>query len=36
MTKRLAVECLDRSLQDIVNSCLPFGGKVMVLGGDFI
>jgi len=35
MTKRLAVECLDRSLQDVMNSCLPFGGKVMVFGGDF-
>ena len=35
MTNRLAVECLDRSLQDITNYELPFGGKVMVFGGDF-
>jgi ATP-dependent DNA helicase PIF1 len=35
MTKRLAVECLDRSLQNVMNSYLPFGGKVMVFGGDF-
>jgi ATP-dependent DNA helicase PIF1 len=35
MTNRLAVECLDRSLQDIMNCELPFGGKVMVFGGDF-
>jgi ATP-dependent DNA helicase PIF1 len=35
MTRRQAVECLDRSLQDIMNCSLPFGGKVMVFGGDF-
>jgi len=35
MTKRQAVETLDRSLQDIMESTLPFGGKVMVFGGDF-
>ena len=35
MTNRLAVECLDRSLQDITNYELPFGGKVMVFNGDF-
>jgi len=35
MTNRLAVECLDRSLRDIMNCELPFGGKVMVFGGDF-
>ena len=35
MTKRQAVETLDRSLQDIMESSLPFGGKVMVFGGDF-
>jgi ATP-dependent DNA helicase PIF1 len=32
MTNRLAVECLDRSLQDTMNCELPFGGKVMVFG----
>jgi hypothetical protein len=35
MTKRQSVETLDRSLQDIMGCELPFGGKVMVFGGDF-
>ena len=35
MTKRQAVETLDRSLQDIMGCSLPFGGKVIVFGGDF-
>ena len=35
MTRREAVETLDRSLQDIMESSEPFGGKVMVFGGDF-
>ena len=35
MTRRQAVETLDRSLQDIIGCDLPFGGKVMVFGGDF-
>ncbi|XP_066374100.1 uncharacterized protein [Miscanthus floridulus] len=35
MTKCQAVECLDRSLQDILSSFLTFGGKVVVFGGDF-
>ncbi|WVZ57135.1 hypothetical protein U9M48_007562 [Paspalum notatum var. saurae] len=35
MTKRQAVETLDRTLQDIMGSSHPFGGKVMVFGGDF-
>ena len=35
MTKRQAVETLDRSLQDIMECSLPFGGKVVVFGGDF-
>jgi hypothetical protein len=35
MTKRQFVETLDRSLQDIMGCELPFGGKVMVFGGDF-
>jgi hypothetical protein len=34
MTKRHA-ESLDRSMQDIMGSALPFGGKVVVFGGDF-
>ena len=35
MTKRQCIETLDRSLQDIMECGLPFGGKVMVFGGDF-
>ena len=35
MTRREAVETLDRTLQDIMGSSAPFGGKVMVFGGDF-
>jgi ATP-dependent DNA helicase PIF1 len=35
MTKRQSVETLDRSLQDIMGCELPFGGKVMVFGGNF-
>ncbi|XP_025703556.1 uncharacterized protein [Arachis hypogaea] len=41
MTNRLAFEALDRTLRDImssvsvVNKDLPFGGKIIVLGGDF-
>lgn len=35
MIRRQAVETLDRSLQDIIGCDLPFGGKVMVFGGDF-
>jgi ATP-dependent DNA helicase PIF1 len=35
MIRRQGVECLDRSLQDIMNCSLPFGVKVMVFRGDF-
>uniref|UniRef100_A0A453R0B5 ATP-dependent DNA helicase n=1 Tax=Aegilops tauschii subsp. strangulata TaxID=200361 RepID=A0A453R0B5_AEGTS len=35
MTKRQAVETLDRLLQDIMECSLPFGGKVVGFGGDF-
>ena len=35
MTHRHALELVDRLLQDLMDSNLPFGGKVMVLGGDF-
>ena len=36
MTKRQNVEALDNSLRDIMGwSSLPFGGKTIVLGGDF-
>ena len=33
MTKRQAVEALNRTLRDIIGSPLPFGGKVMLFGG---
>jgi ATP-dependent DNA helicase PIF1 len=36
MTKRHAVEALDISLRDILDKeDLPFGGKIVVFGGDF-
>lgn len=35
MTHRHALELVNRLLQDLMDSDLPFGGKVMVLGGDF-
>jgi hypothetical protein len=35
MTKRQAVETLDRTLQDIMGCNQPFGGKVMLFGDDF-
>ena len=35
VTGRQVVETLDRSLQDIMGCNQPFGGKVMVFGGNF-
>ena len=35
MAKRQAVEAFDRTMQDITGVKLPFGGKIMVMGGDF-
>jgi ATP-dependent DNA helicase PIF1 len=35
MTKRQAAEALDRTLRDITDCNMPFGGRVMVFGGDF-
>ncbi|XP_020249696.1 uncharacterized protein LOC109827146 [Asparagus officinalis] len=35
MTKRVAIEILDRTLRDIMDQDEPFGGKVIVFGGDF-
>ncbi|XP_023751068.2 uncharacterized protein LOC111899444 [Lactuca sativa] len=35
MAKRQAVEAVDQTMQDIINGKLPFGGKIMVMGGDF-
>ncbi|KAL0345938.1 UNVERIFIED_CONTAM: hypothetical protein Sradi_4425100 [Sesamum radiatum] len=35
MANRKAFETLDRTFRDILGVDLPFGGKVMILGGDF-
>ncbi|RCV30796.1 hypothetical protein SETIT_6G124500v2 [Setaria italica] len=35
MTKRQAVEALDRTLHDVMDCPQPFGGEVMLFGGDF-
>ncbi|CAH1427109.1 unnamed protein product [Lactuca virosa] len=35
MAKRHALEAVDRTMKDITGVMLPFGGKIMVLGGDF-
>jgi hypothetical protein len=35
MTKRQVVEALDRSLRDIMGCDRPFGGNVMLFGGNF-
>ena len=35
MSNKHVAECVDRSLRDICSSGKPFGGKVVVFGGDF-
>ncbi|GJZ46076.1 ATP-dependent DNA helicase PIF1-like protein [Tanacetum coccineum] len=35
MAKRHAIEAVDRTMQDIMGDSRAFGGKVMVMGGDF-
>ena len=35
MTSRYAFEAIDRMLKDICNNDLHFGGKVMIVSGDF-
>ncbi|XP_067214184.1 uncharacterized protein [Linepithema humile] len=35
MSPRYALEIMDRTLRDIMNNNLPFGGKIVLLGGDF-
>ena len=35
MAHKDALEVVDRLLKDLMDSEEPFGGKVMVLGGDF-
>jgi len=35
MTSKYALHIMDRTLRDIMNNDLPFGGKIVMLGGDF-
>ena len=35
MCHKFTFEALDKSLKDIIHNNLPFGGKVIVFGGDF-
>ena len=35
MVPSLALEAIDRMLRDITNTDMPFGGKIILLGGDF-
>ncbi|XP_015125693.1 uncharacterized protein LOC107047436, partial [Diachasma alloeum] len=35
MAPRYALEIMNRLLQDIMDNTLPFGGKIVILGGDF-
>ena len=35
MTPRYALEIMDRTLKDIMSNDLLFGGKIVILGGDF-
>jgi len=35
MAPRYVLKIMDRTLRDITNNNLPFGGKIIVLGGDF-
>ncbi|KAH0715764.1 hypothetical protein KY284_008669 [Solanum tuberosum] len=35
MAKRHTIETVDRSFRDIMDKDTPFGGKIMVFGGDF-
>ena len=35
MAPREALDCVDRLLRDLMSQDVPFGGKVVVLDGDF-
>ena len=35
MAPKAALQALDDLLQDLMGNNLPFGGKIVVLGGDF-
>ena len=34
MSSKHVAECVNRSLRDVCSSGMPFGGKVVVFGGD--
>ena len=36
MSHKHVAECMDQTLRDLCSCDLPFGGKVMVFGGDFV
>jgi len=35
MAPQYSLEIMDRTLRDIMNNDLPFGGKIVLLGDDF-
>lgn len=35
MAPRYALELMDHLLQDLMQNNIPFGGKIVILGGDF-
>jgi len=35
MAPQYVIEIMNRTLRDIMNNDLPFGGKIIVLDGDF-
>ena len=35
MAPHYALEIMDRTLRDVMNNDLLFGGKIVILGGDF-
>ena len=35
MAPREALECVDMLLRDLLQNDMPFGGKVLVVGGEF-
>ena len=34
MAPKYAIEIIDRTLRDLMNNDVPFGGKIVILGGD--
>jgi len=35
MANKYHLECVDRTLRDLTSTDRPFGGKVVLFGGDF-